>query len=220
MKDSPKIIENKSPNMHEKIENLLLEKNIPIPKLMEGEKLVSYISCNYENLNLKNTTLIQTNYKLQILPQANNPSLLKSHAIITVGSIDSINQNMNTLSIICKDFRELKFTNCSNTAEFLKYFGEMRKVPFILQCSEIISEKKGDQFYALENEIVRQDVPVDKWRLSEVNKDYTLCPSYPKSLLVPMSIKDEDLLEIKKFRSSSRIPTMIYHHPNGASLSR
>lgn len=48
------------------------------------------------------------------------------------------------------------------------------------------------------------------WRISSVNKNYQLCPSYPPQLLVPSCITDATLETVAKFRSSRRIPAVVW----------
>lgn len=60
-----------------------------------------------------------------------------------------------------------------------------------------------------------------KWRISTANQHYELCPSYPQLLAVPRAISDEHLGCSSKQRSSRRIPTLTWVHPNnGAALCR
>ena len=59
------------------------------------------------------------------------------------------------------------------------------------------------------------------WRISQINKDYQMCPSYPPQFLVPACITDEVLQVIAKFRSSQRIPAVVWRHvTNGAVIAR
>ena len=59
------------------------------------------------------------------------------------------------------------------------------------------------------------------WRLSEVNKKFELCSSYPETLIVPKSISDDQLTKIASFRSSQRFPTVTWRSKkNGAVLAR
>ena len=37
----------------------------------------------------------------------------------------------------------------------------------------------------------RMGLPNERWRLSSVNADYTLCPTYPGTLVVPSAFSDE-----------------------------
>lgn len=59
------------------------------------------------------------------------------------------------------------------------------------------------------------------WRISNLNYDFKLCPSYPRLLLVPWFITDENLLNVASFRSSRRIPSVVWRHKSsGAVLAR
>ncbi|CAO1435071.1 unnamed protein product [Diamesa serratosioi] len=59
------------------------------------------------------------------------------------------------------------------------------------------------------------------WRISYANVDFKLCQSYPKNLIVPASITDDTLLNVASFRSSRRIPAVVWRHkPSGAVIAR
>lgn len=70
------------------------------------------------------------------------------------------------------------------------------------------------------------DAPVDNplvnsWRISEVNKYYAVCASYPPILVVPECISDEHMIKVSRERSTGRVPALTWVHPtNGASLTR
>lgn len=51
-----------------------------------------------------------------------------------------------------------------------------------------------------------------KWRLSSVNRDYSVCPSYPPAVIVPNSIDDDILKKAAKFRQGGRFPVLCYYH--------
>jgi myotubularin-related protein 3/4 len=60
-----------------------------------------------------------------------------------------------------------------------------------------------------------------KWRISDINKDFELCNTYPRFLIVPSSFKDEDLESVAKFRYFRRIPTAVWrHNKNGCFIVR
>lgn len=52
----------------------------------------------------------------------------------------------------------------------------------------------------------------DEWRLSEVNKDFGVCPSYPSLVAVPKNIDDEALRKVATFRQGGRFPVLSYYH--------
>ena len=52
----------------------------------------------------------------------------------------------------------------------------------------------------------------DRWRLSTVNRDFSVCPSYPQAVIVPKSTDDETLEKVAKFRQGGRFPVLCYYH--------
>lgn len=71
-------------------------------------------------------------------------------------------------------------------------------------------------------EVKRLDFDLNgTWRISNANADFKLCPSYPRLLLVPRCISDDTLQNIASFRSSRRIPAVVWHHKaSGAVIAR
>ncbi|CAK9159614.1 unnamed protein product [Ilex paraguariensis] len=59
------------------------------------------------------------------------------------------------------------------------------------------------------------------WRISAVNANYTMCPTYSFALLIPKCISDEEVLQACTFRARCRLPVISWCHPGtGAVLSR
>ncbi|KAK1331319.1 hypothetical protein QTO34_009271 [Cnephaeus nilssonii] len=73
-----------------------------------------------------------------------------------------------------------------------------------------------------EAELVRMGFDLQNvWRISHINSNYKLCPSYPQKLLVPVWITDKELENVASFRSWKRIPVVVYRHlRNGAAIAR
>lgn len=59
----------------------------------------------------------------------------------------------------------------------------------------------------------------DEWRLSDVNKDFGVCPSYPSLVTVPKNIDDEALRKIATFRQGGRFPVLSYYHRKNGMVS-
>lgn len=59
----------------------------------------------------------------------------------------------------------------------------------------------------------------DEWRLSEVNKDFSVCPSYPPLVAVPKDTDDDSLRKIANFRHSGRFPVLSYYHRKNGMVS-
>lgn len=61
----------------------------------------------------------------------------------------------------------------------------------------------------------------ERWRISKINSNYTLCSTYPFSLIVPRSISDQELLQASSFRSRCRLPIISWCNPEtGTVLAR
>lgn len=59
------------------------------------------------------------------------------------------------------------------------------------------------------------------WRISTINMEFKLCPSYPRLLLVPSCISDDILTNVASFRSARRIPAIVWRHKaSGAVVGR
>ncbi|KAE8904234.1 hypothetical protein PF005_g15083 [Phytophthora fragariae] len=61
----------------------------------------------------------------------------------------------------------------------------------------------------------------NRWRLSNINDQYELCPTYPSILAVPSSVSDSVLAVASKFRSKGRIPVLSWRDRHtGAVICR
>lgn len=64
-------------------------------------------------------------------------------------------------------------------------------------------------------------VPNTKWRITNINANYAVCPTYPELLLAPASMTDDDLRVCARFRSKGRLPMLSYvHRANEATITR
>ncbi|XP_008936297.1 PREDICTED: myotubularin-related protein 9, partial [Merops nubicus] len=61
----------------------------------------------------------------------------------------------------------------------------------------------------------------DEWRLSCINQEFSICPSYPPLVIVPKAIDDEALRKVAAFRHGARFPVLSYYHrKNGMVMMR
>lgn len=75
--------------------------------------------------------------------------------------------------------------------------------------------------YNPEFEFRRMGLPNAQWRITTINQNYELCPTYPAVLAVPQSISDDQLILASKFRSKNRFPTLSWLNPKtGCSVCR
>lgn len=57
----------------------------------------------------------------------------------------------------------------------------------------------------------------EDWRISYVNKDYSVCSSYPSAVVVPKGVDDDILVAAALFRVGGRFPVLSYRHEGGVS---
>uniref|UniRef100_T1GCB6 Myotubularin phosphatase domain-containing protein n=1 Tax=Megaselia scalaris TaxID=36166 RepID=T1GCB6_MEGSC len=105
----------------------------------------------------------------------------------------------------CKDLR-------------LKAVGTLpQEYPFFYRPMYSILED-GFTMFSIESEFSK--LLTTDWRVSTVNKDFTVCPTYAATLVVPKLISDEQLVQSAGFRDGGRFPILSYRHENGSILLR
>ena len=77
------------------------------------------------------------------------------------------------------------------------------------------------KIYNIVTEFKRQGVYFsDKiFRLLD-NSDFKFCETYPRKLVVPYDMSDEELKESANFRTKNRVPTLTYRYHNGCCIWR
>ncbi|XP_026484817.1 myotubularin-related protein 9 [Vanessa tameamea] len=152
-------------------------------------------------------------------------------------NIDSIEKKENKLSggivqggslfLKCKDLRIFQL-DISNTTELNLVTQTLENLssiqdptlfyPFFYRHMHPIMEN-GYTLYSVEGEFTKV-LATEEWRISRVNQHYTICPGYPKGVVVPKSIDDDTLAAAATFRQGGRFPVLSYRHNNGAVLLR
>ncbi len=77
----------------------------------------------------------------------------------------------------------------------------------------------------LQKEFIRQGVLDENgktplhghWRLTSANWEYRLCDTYPRQIVVPVRISDDDLSVVANFRSGRRLPALTWGRPGTAA---
>ncbi|XP_018421880.1 PREDICTED: myotubularin-related protein 6 [Nanorana parkeri] len=70
----------------------------------------------------------------------------------------------------------------------------------------------GWQCINLKEEYQRMGVPNSHWQLTDVNRDYKVCETYPRELYVPITASKPIIVGSSKFRSKGRFPVLSYYH--------
>ncbi|XP_072849819.2 phosphatidylinositol-3,5-bisphosphate 3-phosphatase MTMR6 isoform X1 [Pogona vitticeps] len=84
-----------------------------------------------------------------------------------------------------------------------------------------VERVQGWQIIDLAEEYNRMGVPNSDWHLSDANRDYKICETYPRELYVPRSASKPIIVGSSKFRSKGRFPVLSYYHKvNEATICR
>ncbi|KAK3567713.1 hypothetical protein QTP86_022674, partial [Hemibagrus guttatus] len=62
-------------------------------------------------------------------------------------------------------------------------------------------------------EYKRMGLPNESWTISKININYDVCDTYPALLVIPTSIKEDELKRVAAFRAKHRIPVLSWIHP-------
>ncbi|EPS36046.1 hypothetical protein H072_10407 [Dactylellina haptotyla CBS 200.50] len=109
-------------------------------------------------------------------------------------------------------FDSIKRLTCGGTVE--------RLYAFIYKPTKVEAPFNGWKLYDAQKEFDRQGITQD-WRLSTINSNYSFCDTYPAKIWVPVTISDNTLNYVAKFRSRQRVPALTYiHNVNNCTLTR
>ncbi|XP_056397492.1 myotubularin-related protein 8 isoform X2 [Hyla sarda] len=73
----------------------------------------------------------------------------------------------------------------------------------------------------LKMEYMRMGIPNNYWVLSDINKDFKVCSTYPTCLVVPKEASESTIIGSSKFRSRERFPVLSYYYrDNNAVICR
>ncbi|KAM4625078.1 myotubularin-related protein 9 isoform 2-T2 [Polymixia lowei] len=146
----------------------------------------------------------------------------------SAGQSERTSGSSGTITIKCKDLCILQLDipgmeQCLNIAKSIEVLSSLDCVldmyPFFYRPTDLsLQEQWGvstpEKHYAQMGEL-------DRWRLSDVNRDYSVCPSYPPAVIVPKAVGDDMLMKVAKFRQGGRFPVLCYYHrKNGMVIMR
>ncbi|XP_033640432.1 myotubularin-related protein 9-like isoform X2 [Asterias rubens] len=146
-------------------------------------------------------------------------------------NIDAIEKkfsgSVGQLTIKCKNFMIIQLDingmeECLNIASSIEMLSNLESVtltyPFFYRPMADVLED-GWQAFLPETEFARMNT--DDWRLSFVNKNFQVCPTYPQAVVVPKNIDDDCIMQAAAFRQGGRFPVLSYlHAANGTVILR
>lgn len=114
-----------------------------------------------------------------------------------------------------------EYLNISNSIESLSNLHDIQYQYPLFYCPNYTILEDGYSIFDTESEFTKLLSSCDDWRITNINRDFSICPTYGSSLVVPKTITDEQLIQSAAFRDGGRFPVLSYkHETNGAILLR
>lgn len=149
---------------------------------------------------------------------------------VMVDSLERRQSNkQNSLIIKCKNFQVIQLDirvhedlkAVADSIDWLSNLDDARLMYPFYYCRSFDIIEDGWQTFELEREYRKILHFSDDWRISNANKNFALCSTYPEKTLVPKTITDESLVKVANFRCMGRYPILSYlHKPNRAVIVR
>ncbi|XP_075691869.1 phosphatidylinositol-3,5-bisphosphate 3-phosphatase MTMR8 isoform X3 [Rhinoderma darwinii] len=135
------------------------------------------------------------------------------------------------LIIHCKNFRVAHFVilrerDCHEVYTSLLKLSQPGKYEDLYAFSYNPKSDQDERFMEwklidLKMEYMRMGIPNNYWVLSDINKDFKVCCTYPTCLVVPKEASESTIIGSSKFRSRERFPVLSYYHKdNNAVICR
>ncbi|XP_059685211.1 myotubularin-related protein 6 isoform X5 [Gavia stellata] len=185
---------------------------------VEQVKLLDRFSTSNKSLT---GTLYLTATHLLFIDSSQRETWILHHHIAAVEKLPLTTSGC-PLVIQCKNFRIVHFVvprerDCHDIYNSLLQLSRTAKYEelyaFSYNPKQNESEQvKGWQLIDLAEEYQRMGVPNANWQLSDANRDYKICETYPRELYVPRTASKPIIVGSSKFRSKGRFPVLSYYH--------
>ena len=197
------------------------------PQLLAGEVMVSE-DADVTHLDSNNGPVrgkvYVTTFKLGFIPKQGEKFIKFEVPLGLVNKVDKIGgqssrgENAYGLEIVCKDLRTIRFAHKQENHSRRGVYEALMAHAFPVTSSSKFfafsfgglstrdDVPSGWKVYNPEGDFGRMGIPNKHWRVTDLNKDYELCSTYPAYLVVPASCSDQDIRKVAQFRSRDRLP--------------
>ncbi|CAH0487263.1 unnamed protein product [Peronospora farinosa] len=138
---------------------------------------------------------------------------------------------LSQLEISCKNFELVKFNFPGENVSGDVYVKINQLLANKLQPAAFVLNQKPDvaawtiyhpqvEFARLGLKMPKPGTQIGGFRITQVNNNYKMSPTYPSSFIVPASVSDGELRKISLFRARGRVPAISYRHNNDAVIAR
>ncbi|XP_075571982.1 phosphatidylinositol-3,5-bisphosphate 3-phosphatase MTMR6 isoform X6 [Pelecanus crispus] len=185
---------------------------------VEQVKLLDRFSTSNKSLT---GTLYLTATHLLFIDSSQRETWILHHHIAAVEKLPLTTSGC-PLVIQCKNFRIVHFVvprerDCHDIYNSLLQLSRTAKYEELYAFSYNPKQNKSEQaegwqLIDLAEEYKRMGVPNANWQLSDANRDYKICETYPRELYVPRTASKPIIVGSSKFRSKGRFPVLSYYH--------
>ncbi|XP_072211288.1 myotubularin-related protein 9-like isoform X2 [Excalfactoria chinensis] len=152
---------------------------------------------------------------------------------LLIRNVDAVEKRLagssGTITLRCKDLKVLQLEipgmeECLNIASSIEALSSVDSVmmmyPFFHRPQSLRLEE-GWPLLSMEQHFQHIATQTNQWRLSDVNQDFSICPTYPPAVIVPAAVSEETLRRAARFRQGGRFPVLSYYHTrNGTVMLR
>ncbi|XP_059000026.1 myotubularin-related protein 6 isoform X3 [Mustela lutreola] len=187
---------------------------------VEQVKLLDRFSTNNKSLT---GTLYLTATHLLFIDSHQKETWILHHHIALVEKL-ALTTSGCPLVIQCKNFRIVHFIvprerDCHDIYNSLLQLSKQAKYEDLYAFSYNPKQNdskrlQGWELIDLAEEYKRMGVPNSNWQLSDANREYKICETYPRELYVPRIASKPIIVGSSKFRSKGRFPVLSYYHHN------
>ncbi|XP_073936792.1 myotubularin-related protein 9-like isoform X3 [Castor canadensis] len=172
-------------------------------------------------------TLCVTGHHLLLSPA---PQSTPDLWLLLLRCVDSIEKRVagdsGTITLRCKDLRvlQLDIEGVEATLDIARSIEALSSLESVITSFPFFYRPRGLRlgdawhFHPPERYFKRVARETNAWRLSEVNQDFSLCPSYPRVVIVPRAVDDTALARSARFRQGGRFPVLSYHHARSGTV--
>ncbi|XP_006071013.1 myotubularin-related protein 6 isoform X1 [Bubalus kerabau] len=185
---------------------------------VEQVKLLDRFSTSNKSLT---GTLYLTATHLLFIDAHQKETWILHHHIASVEKL-ALTTSGCPLVIQCKNFRTVHFIvprerDCHDIYNSLLQLSKQAKYEdlyaFSYNPKQNDAERlRGWELIDLTEEYKRMGVPNSNWQLSDANREYKICETYPRELYVPRIASKPIIVGSSKFRSKGRFPVLSYYH--------
>ncbi|KAG1709450.1 hypothetical protein DVH05_020105 [Phytophthora capsici] len=181
-------------------------------------------------------TLFLTNYRLLFRSFHHHEEELVEVHLNNIAELAEFRVNgkagpMIQLEVSCKNFEMVKFN----------FPGEAVSGDAYVKINQLLLDKLQPAAYAFARQLdtrgwtaydpqteftrlgfktPKSGAQIGGYRITYVNNNYKMSPTYPGAFIVPASVSDGELRKISFFRARGRVPAVTYRHKNDAVVAR